>query len=158
MDYLSFEELKQRMEAAERSLDFDKIKEAYDMAVQAHEGQKRISGEPYIIHPIEVACILAELGMDSDCICAGLLHDVVEDTDVTVEQVKKQFGADVALMVDGVTKLGQLPLFTKEEQQAENVRKMLFAMSEDVRVVIIKLADRLHNMRTLRFMPEKKQR
>lgn len=158
MDYLSFEELKQRMEAAERTLDFDKIKEAYDLAVQAHEGQKRISGEPYIIHPIEVACILAELGMDSDCICAGLLHDVVEDTDVTVEQVKKQFGADVALMVDGVTKLGQLPLFTKEEQQAENVRKMLFAMSEDVRVVIIKLADRLHNMRTLRFMPEKKQR
>lgn len=158
MDYLSFEELKQRMEAAERSLDFDKIKEAYDLAVQAHEGQKRISGEPYIIHPIEVACILAELGMDSDCICAGLLHDVVEDTDVTVEQVKKQFGADVALMVDGVTKLGQLPLFTKEEQQAENVRKMLFAMSEDVRVVIIKLADRLHNIRTLRFMPEKKQR
>ena len=158
MDYLSFEELKQRMEAAERTLDFDKIKEAYDLAVQAHEGQKRISGEPYIIHPIEVACILAELGIDSDCICAGLLHDVVEDTDVTVEQVKKQFGADVALMVDGVTKLGQLPLFTKEEQQAENVRKMLFAMSEDVRVVIIKLADRLHNMRTLRFMPEKKQR
>ena len=84
MDYLSFEELKQRMEAAERTLDFDKIKEAYDLAVQAHEGQKRISGEPYIIHPIEVAGILAELGMDSDCICAGLLHDVVEYTAVTV--------------------------------------------------------------------------
>ena len=155
MDYLSFEELKRSMEAGERTLDFDKIKEAYDLAVRAHEGQKRISGEPYIIHPIEVSRILAELGMDSDCICAGLLHDVVEDTDVTTEQLKKQFGADVALMVDGVTKLGQLPLFTKEEQQAENVRKMLFAMSEDVRVIIIKLADRLHNMRTLRFMPEK---
>ena len=158
MDYLSFEELKRSMEAGERTLDFDKIKEAYDLAVRAHEGQKRISGEPYIIHPIEVSRILAELGMDSDCICAGLLHDVVEDTDVTTEQLKKQFGADVALMVDGVTKLGQLPLFTKEEQQAENVRKMLFAMSEDVRVIIIKLTDRLHNMRTLRFMPEKKQR
>ena len=155
MDYLSFEELKRSMEAGERTLDFDKIKEAYDLAVRAHEGQQRISGEPYIIHPIEVSRILAELGMDSDCICAGLLHDVVEDTDVTTEQLKKQFGADVALMVDGVTKLGQLPLFTKEEQQAENVRKMLFAMSEDVRVIIIKLADRLHNMRTLRFMPEK---
>ncbi|MDE6596238.1 MAG: bifunctional (p)ppGpp synthetase/guanosine-3',5'-bis(diphosphate) 3'-pyrophosphohydrolase, partial [Oscillospiraceae bacterium] len=109
-------------------------------------------------HPLAVSFILLELGMDTDTICAAMLHDVVEDTDVTLEEIKKLFGQDVAMLVDGVTKLGKIPLFTKEEQQAENVRKILLAMSQDIRVIIIKLCDRLHNMRTLHFRPAHKQR
>ena len=158
MEYKSFEELKEYIERSERQIDIARVKEAYDLAVQAHGEQRRVSGEPYIIHPIEVAFILIDLGMDTECICAGLLHDVVEDTQVSLDEIRKRFGHDVALLVDGVTKITRLPLFTKEEQQAESVRKMLLAMAEDVRVIIIKLADRLHNMRTLRFMPEAKQR
>lgn len=134
------------------------IEKAFDVADKAHEGQLRRSGEPYVIHPVAVACILVELGMDSECLCAALLHDVVEDTDVTIDEIKKGFGEDVARLVDGVTKLGRVPLTTREVQQAENVRKMLLAMAEDVRVIIIKLADRLHNLRTISFMPEQKQR
>ena len=117
-----------------------------------------VSGEPYISHPIAVSIILVDLGMDSECVEAALLHDVVEDTDVTAEQVQKQFGADVALLVEGVTKLGKISFTSREEQQAENVRKMLLAMAQDVRVIIIKLADRLHNMRTIEVMPEQKRR
>lgn len=158
MEYKSFEQLKQYIEHSERPIEIDRVKEAYDLAVAAHGDQRRVSGEPYIMHPIEVAFILIDLGMDTECICAGLLHDVVEDTEISLSEIKKRFGADVALLVDGVTKITRLPLFTKEEQQAESVRKMLLAMAEDVRVIIIKLADRLHNMRTLRFMPETKQR
>ena len=128
------------------------------MAKEAHKDQRRRSGEPYISHPVAVAIILVGLGMDTETLVAALLHDVVEDTATTGESIEKQFGEDVALMVNGVTKLGQVPFSTREEQQAENVRKMLLAMAQDVRVIIIKLADRLHNMRTLESMPPQKQR
>jgi guanosine-3',5'-bis(diphosphate) 3'-pyrophosphohydrolase len=137
--------------------DTEKIKKAYLCAKEAHKDQKRISGEPYINHPLHVSYILVELGMDTDCICAALLHDVVEDTDVGIDEIKAQFGEEVAALVDGVTKLGKIPLTTKEQQQAENVRKMLMAMNQDIRVIIIKLADRLHNMRTLQYMRPEKQ-
>ncbi len=141
-----------------KSYDLSKIISAYEFAAKAHSNQVRSSGEPYISHPITVSYILLELGMDTDTICAAMLHDVVEDTDVTLEELKKLFGQDVAMLVDGVTKLGKIPLFTKEEQQAENVRKILLAMSQDIRVIIIKLCDRLHNMRTLQYRPAYKQR
>ncbi|MDE5604598.1 MAG: bifunctional (p)ppGpp synthetase/guanosine-3',5'-bis(diphosphate) 3'-pyrophosphohydrolase [Eubacterium sp.] len=136
----------------------EKIKEAYELANKAHSGQKRRSGEPYIMHPVAVAEILFKLGMDNECIVGALLHDVVEDTEYTLSYIGDLFGADVELLVDGVTKLGQIPLSTREEVQAENIRKMFMAMNKDVRVIIIKLADRLHNMRTLQHMPEYKQR
>ena len=131
---------------------------AYFIAKKAHEGQFRFSGEPYIIHPVSVAIILYNLGMDGESMAAALLHDVVEDTDMTKENIQEEFGEDVANLVEGVTKLGKVPIFTKEEQQAENVRKMLMAMSQDIRVIIIKLADRIHNMRTLSFMRPDKRR
>ena len=137
------------------------IDKAFETANSFHEGQLRRSGEPYIIHPIAVANILVDLGMDYQSIVAALLHDVVEDTDYTIEQLSEEFGEDVAILVDGVTKLGKVQLNnreTKEEQQAENVRKMLLAMSKDIRVIIVKLADRLHNMRTLEFVDPQKQR
>lgn len=134
------------------------IQKAYEIANSAHEGQKRLSGEPYIMHPLSVAIILASLGMDQASVIAALLHDTVEDTTLTYDQVKKEFGEIIADLVEGVTKIGKVPLQTKEEQQAENIRKMLIAMSRDVRVIIIKLADRLHNMRTLMFKPEQRRR
>lgn len=142
----------------EKQYDLSKIISAYEFAAKAHANQVRSSGEPYITHPVSVSYILLELGMDTDTICAAMLHDVVEDTDATLEDIRKLFGQDVAMLVDGVTKLGKIPLFTKEEQQAENVRKILLAMSQDIRVIIIKLCDRLHNMRTLQFRPANKQR
>lgn len=142
----------------ERGYDKEKIMKAYELANTAHEGQVRKSGAPYISHPVSVALILIDLGMDTDTIVASLLHDVVEDTEVSIEIIKKQFGNDVALIVDGVTKIGKIPFSTREEQQAENVRKMLLAMAQDVRVIITKLADRLHNMRTLQYMSPQKQR
>ena len=154
----TYEELLTALKQSDKTYDIEKIQRAYECAARFHDGQFRQSGEPYISHPVSVALILVGLGMDTDCLCAALLHDVVEDTDATLEGIRKQFGHDVALMVDGVTKLGQIPLTTKEEQQSENVRKMLLAMSEDIRVIIIKLADRLHNMRTLSFKSEQKQR
>ncbi len=127
------------------------IKKAFEIANNAHEGQKRLSGEPYIMHPLSVAIILARLGMDSASIISAILHDTVEDTTLTRNEVKKMFGETIADLVEGVTKIGKVPLQTKEEQQSENIRKMLLAMSKDIRVIIIKLADRLHNMRTLMF-------
>ena len=142
----------------DKQYDLSKIVSAYEFAAKAHANQVRSSGEPYITHPLAVSFILLELGMDTDTICAAMLHDVVEDTDTTLEEIRKRFGQDVAMLVDGVTKLGKIPLFTKEEQQAENVRKILLAMSQDIRVIIIKLCDRLHNMRTLHFRPAHKQR
>ena len=138
--------------------DVSLVEKAYFVAKKAHEGQFRFSGEPYIIHPISVAIILYNLGMDGESMAAALLHDVVEDTDMTKENIQEDFGEDVANLVEGVTKLGKVPIFTKEEQQAENVRKMLMAMSQDIRVIIIKLADRIHNMRTLSFMRPDKRR
>ncbi|HBL41532.1 MAG TPA: (p)ppGpp synthetase [Ruminococcaceae bacterium] len=151
-------ELKTLIEGNYSKESIELIERAYNLARQAHAEQKRRSGEPYIIHPIAVAVILAHMGMDAESIAAALLHDVVEDTPVTTEEIEEAFGKDIANLVDGVTKLGKIQLATKEEQQAENLRKMLIAMSQDIRVIIIKLADRLHNMRTLRFMPEQKRR
>ena len=160
MDYYKdFEGLLSTVSESFSKEDIEKIKKAFTVADQAHKEQRRRSGEPYIIHPIAVARILADMGMDADSVCAALLHDVVEDTPTTAEEIRDMFGSDVEHLVDGVTKLGQIPLSaSKEEQQSENIRKMFLAMSRDIRVVIIKLADRVHNMRTLKFMPEEKQR
>ena len=135
----------------------DLIGRAFETARGLHDGQLRKSGEPYLIHPIAVAKILAQLGMDDETIVGGLLHDVVEDTEYTREQLVEDFSEEVALLVDGVTKLGAIKFDTKEEAQAENLRKMFLAMSKDIRVLIIKLADRLHNMRTLEFMRAEKK-
>jgi len=155
----TIEYLTEKIKASEKPYDLEKIIAAYEVANEAHSGVKRSSGEPYITHPIAVACILLEFCMDTDTICAALLHDVVEDTDVSLDTLKRKFGDDVANLVDGVTKIGQVPLNnTKEEQQAENIRKILIAMSKDIRVIIIKLADRLHNMRTIMYRPPEKQR
>ena len=140
------------LKTLERDYDLEAIGRAYDTAYAMHDGQFRKSGEPYIIHPVETARILAELGMDDETLMAGLLHDVVEDTEYTEKQLKENFGEEVALLVDGVTKLGSLVFETKEEAQAENMRRMFLAMSRDIRVLIIKLADRLHNMRTIDYM------
>lgn len=148
----------QKILDGDKQYDLSKIISAYELANKVHAGQIRDSGEPYITHPVAVAFILLELGMDTDTIVSALLHDVVEDTNTSLEDIKKSFGQDVAMLVDGVTKLGKIPLFTKEEQQAENVRKILLAMSQDIRVIIIKLCDRLHNMRTLHFRSEDKRR
>lgn len=140
------------------NMDLEKLNIAYDIAYKAHDGQVRKSGEPYIIHPLRVAIILAALELDKESIIAGLLHDVVEDTDYTVEDIEEIFGADIASLVDGVTKLGQVSLKQdKIEVQAENLRKMFLAMAKDIRVILIKLADRLHNMRTLQHMKREKQ-
>lgn len=154
----TYEDLRALMQASGRNYDMDLVDRAYHLAEQAHQGQMRHSGAPYVTHPIAAAYILVELGMDSESIAAGLLHDVVEDTDITLEQITKMFGKSVAHLIDGVTKLGKIPYTTREEQQAENIRKMLMAMADDVRVMIIKLADRLHNMRTIEFMKPQKQR
>lgn len=154
----TYEELLQLMKASEQSFDLDLIDRAYRLAESSHIEQKRLSGQPYIVHPVSVAYILVELGMDSESVAAGLLHDVVEDTSVSLEQIQKQFGKDIAGLIDGVTKLGRIPYSSREEQQAENIRKMLIAMAKDIRVIIIKLADRLHNMRTLEYMTPQKQR
>ena len=156
---LSPQELLTRVSAYQPSADLELIKRAYAFAEQAHQGQLRKSGDPYLIHPLTVAQIIAELRLDVACICAGLLHDCVEDTSATVDDISKLFGADVALLVEGVTKLGKVRWQTREEHQAENFRKMLMAMARDIRVILIKLCDRLDNMRTLGAMaPEKQER
>ena len=152
-----FETLVRLLKKQGDSFDRDLIKKAYDIASEKHEGQKRLSGEPFFIHPFSVACITAKLGMDSESVAAALLHDAVEDTDLSISDVKRDFGETIAMLVDGVTKLGKINYVSKEELQAENVRKMFIAMSEDIRVIIIKLCDRLHNMRTIDAQSELKQ-
>ena len=153
-----FQELIRTVEKYHPSDDHSMIEKAYRVAKEMHKDQKRKSGEPYIVHPICVAIILADLEMDKETIVAGLLHDVVEDTPMTMQKLREEFGEEVALLVDGVTKLGQLSYDAdKIEVQAENLRKMFLAMAKDIRVIIIKLADRLHNMRTLQYMPERKK-
>ena len=148
----------QKILDSEKQYDLSKIVSAYELAEKYHADQKRESGEPYISHPLAVADILLDLGMDTDTICSALLHDVVEDTECTLETLQKLFGTDVAMLVNGVTKLKKVEIFTKDEQKAENIRKILISMSEDIRVIIIKLADRLHNMRTLNYCREEKRR
>lgn len=140
------------------NIDINFVNKAYEFSLNAHKDQKRESGEPYIIHPLEVACILAELGLDTSTIVAGLLHDVIEDTEYSYEDICELFSVEVADLVEGVSKLGKIKYKTKEEQQADNVRKMLLAMAKDIRVILIKLADRLHNMRTLKYKSEAKQK
>ncbi len=154
----TYDDLLALIRASEHDYDMKLIDRAYQLALKSHEEQKRLSGSPYISHPVAVACILVELGMDTESVAAGLLHDVVEDTPVNLDQIKKDFGPEIANLTDGVTKLGRIPFSSREQQQAENLRKMLIAMAEDIRVIIIKLADRLHNMRTIEFMPPQKQR
>ncbi len=153
-----YKELEECLEAQGGNYDIDLIKRAFEYCVTMHAGQKRWTNEEYYIHPLSVAKIIISMGMDSRSIAACLLHDVVEDTKATKKDIKEMFGAEVALLVDGVTKIGQISINSKEQQQAESLRKMLIAMGKDIRVIIIKLADRLHNMRTLDAIPEAKQR
>jgi len=155
---MTLDDLVQKLIHYSPQADLVLLRRAFSYAEEAHKGQKRISGEEYINHPLSVSMILTELEMDLETLIAGLLHDVVEDTSVTLEQVRSQFGEEVALLVDGVTKLGRLEFKSKEEQQAENLRKMFLAMARDIRVILIKLADRLHNMRTLKYQNENKQK
>src|SRR5687768_9481203 len=139
------------------SADLDVVRRAYHFAAKAHEGQTRRSGDPYVTHPLAVAQVIADLKLDVASVCAGLLHDAVEDTSATVEQLTDMFGQEIAFLVDGVTKLGKLPWSTREERQAENFRKMLLAMARDIRVILVKFCDRLDNMRTLDHLPPAKQ-
>lgn len=151
------DEIIERVNVYSKSKDHALIRKAYDFAKNAHEGQLRESGEPFFKHPAKVALILTSFELDDASICAGLLHDVIEDTDVTYDDIKREFGEEIATLVNGVTKLGKIPYNTKEEQQAENLRKMFMAMAMDIRVIFVKLADRLHNMKTLGYTDKQKQ-
>jgi guanosine-3',5'-bis(diphosphate) 3'-pyrophosphohydrolase len=154
-----FETVLRKVESYRPGDDLAVLRNAYNLCARKHEGQKRLSGEPYISHPLEVTNILAELRLDTVCLAAGMLHDVIEDTETSIEGLQKQFGPEVAHIVEGVTKISRIHFLSPEEQQAENFRKMLLAMVDDVRVVLVKLADRLHNMRTLEHLsPEKRHR
>ena len=157
-EIITYDKLTEAIRASGRTYNMEMIEKAYRMANEAHKDARRRSGEPYICHPLAVARLVLDLGMDTESIAASLLHDVVEDTPITIDEVKSAFGAEVALLVDGVTKLTKIQFSSIEEQQAENLRKMLLAMSQDVRVMIIKLCDRLHNMRTGDAWPEQKRR
>jgi len=154
-----FRDLMKTMQANRPADDLELVKKAYDYSMKHHAGQSRASGEPYLVHPLEVALVLTEMKMDSVAVAAGLLHDSVEDTSVTVADIRQEFGEQVAHIVEGVTKISKIDFATKEEQQAENLRKMMLAMVDDIRVILIKLADRLHNMRTLEHLePERQQK
>ncbi|MCU0618525.1 MAG: HD domain-containing protein, partial [Gemmatimonadaceae bacterium] len=139
-------------------LDRELLQRAYRYSARAHAGQKRRSGEDYVVHCVQVARVLAELSLDSVTVAAGLIHDVVEDTEITVADVEREFGPEVATIVDGLTKIASIEFASKEERQVENYRKLLLSIARDARVILIKLADRLHNMRTLEHMPEEKRR
>ncbi len=149
---MPIEEIISRVKSYQPSVDADLLRRAYDFSLKAHSGQKRKSGEPYIVHPVSVAEIITELRLDAASVCAGLLHDVVEDTLATIEDIRKQFGDEIADLVDGVTKLSKINFTSKEDRQAENFRKMVVAMARDIRVLLIKLCDRTDNMRTLQYM------
>ena len=152
-----FQQLLQKVAENRPSDDLEIIRKAYEFSLKHHQGQTRASGEPYLIHPLEVALVLADMKLDSTAIAAGLLHDAIEDTPVTHEDVRREFGEQVVHIVEGVTKIDKIDFASREERQAENVRKMVLAMVDDIRVVLIKLADRLHNMRTLKHLPEERQ-
>ena len=152
-----FDQMIDRVSDYTKSNDLSVLTNAYNFSLDIHKGQRRYSGEPYFDHVFRVAEILTELKMDSTTIAAGFLHDSVEDTGVNLDEVKERFGEDVAILVDGVTKISELKLESREERQAETFRKMLLSMAQDVRVIIIKFADRLHNMRTLEYLPSKKR-
>ena len=157
-EIVTWDKLVEAIKASGKAYNMEMIQKAYELANNAHNGVCRRSGEPYICHPLAVARLVLDLGMDSESIAAALLHDVVEDTPTTLDDLKAAFGEEVALLVDGVTKLTKIQFSNIEELQAENLRKMLLAMSRDVRVMIIKLCDRLHNMRTGDAWPEQKRR
>jgi GTP pyrophosphokinase len=152
-----FRELMKRMRANRPGDDVELVRKAYEFSLKNHQGQTRASGEPYLVHPLETALVLAEMKMDPVAVAAGLLHDSVEDTSLTIVDIRKEFGEQVAHIVEGVTKISRIDFATREEQQAENLRKMVLAMVDDIRVVLIKLADRLHNMRTLEHLPPERQ-
>ena len=154
---IRFEDLLDKVRSYSPDADLELLRKAYVFSALEHKGQIRHSGEPYLVHPLEVADILADMKLDAVCIAAGLLHDVVEDTLTTLEKIRERFGEDVAHIVEGVTKIGAIPFSSTEERQAENFRKMLLAMVDDIRVILVKLADRLHNMRTLQHMTEEKR-
>jgi len=152
------EGLMRRISRYNQNMDAKLLRKAFEFSYSAHRNQLRKSGDPYFIHPLEVAKILINLKMDYETIAGGVLHDVAEDTEVSIEEVEKEFGSNVALLVDGVTKISEIKLMEFEERQAENFRKMLLSMVRDIRVILIKFADRLHNMRTLEYLQEKKRR
>ena len=154
---IRFEDLVEKVRGINPDADIDLLRRAYVFSAFEHKGQVRHSGEPYLVHPLEVADLLADMKLDVVAIAAGLLHDIVEDTQTPIERIKELFGADVAYVVEGVTKLGAIPFSSSEERQAENFRKMLLAMVDDIRVILVKLADRLHNMRTLHHLPEERR-
>lgn len=154
---IRFEDLVEKVRGNNPDADIDLLRRAYVFSAFEHKGQVRHSGEPYLVHPLEVADLLADMKLDVVAIAAGLLHDIVEDTQTPIERIKELFGADVAHVVEGVTKLGAIPFSSSEERQAENFRKMLLAMVDDIRVILVKLADRLHNMRTLHHLPEERR-
>src|SRR6186713_3045825 len=154
---IRFEDLLDKVRGYSPDADLELLRKAYVFSALEHKGQIRHSGEPYLVHPLEVADILADMKLDAVCIAAGLLHDVIEDTLTTPEKIREKFGEDVAHIVEGVTKIGAIPFSSTEERQAENFRKMLLAMVDDIRVILVKLADRLHNMRTLEHMSEEKR-
>ena len=154
---ITIQDIISKKKSMSRRVDVKFIMKAYNYATEKHKDQKRNSGEPYIIHPLQVAYTLAEMGLDEKTIAAALLHDVVEDTDSTHEDIVKEFGEEVAEMVEGVTKLSTIQFASVEEKQVENYRKMFLAMGKDIRVILIKLSDRLHNMRTLKYLKRDRQ-
>src|SRR4026207_1938229 len=154
---IRFEDLLERVRAYTSDEEREFLRRAYVFSALEHKGQVRHSGEPYLVHPLEVADILADMKLDAVCIAAGLLHDVVEDTLTTPEKIREKCGEGVPHSVEGVTKIGAIPFSSSEERQAENFRKMLLAMVDDIRVILVKLADRLHNMRTLHHLPEERR-
>src|SRR5688500_17210741 len=154
---IRFEDIYETVRRHHPGADLELLRKAYIFSAVEHKGQTRASGEPYLVHPLEVANILAEMRMDPACVAVGLLHDVLEDTLTDAVRIREYFGEDVLHIVEGVTKISKIPFSTSEERQAENFRKLLLAMVDDVRVILVKLADRLHNMRTLQYLPDERR-